>query len=86
MSEAHPPALPHSGILALGTGMHWVQGSIRMGPGITVSRNMTIIEHDGAVTVVNPVRLDKDGESALVALGKVEHVVKLGFFHGRDDA
>ena len=35
---------------------------------------------------LNAVRLDARGEAQLAELGDVKHVVKLGFFHGRDDA
>ncbi len=46
---------------------------------------MVILRHGGELTVINSVRLDAEGESALDALGKVTHVMKIGF-HGMDDA
>ena len=45
-----------------------------------------IADDDGALIVANAVRLDARGEAQLAELGEVKHVVKLGFFHGRDDA
>ena len=46
---------------------------------------MVILRHGGELTVINSVRLDAEGESALDALGKVTHVMKIGF-HSMDDA
>ena len=50
-----------------------------------ITRNMAIVRHDGALTVINPMRLDAAGETALRALGEVRHVLRLGCFHGLDD-
>jgi hypothetical protein len=63
-----------------------VSGGFRMGPGIAITRNMTVIRQGGALTLINSVRLGSEGEAALDALGKVEHLVRLGAFHGADDA
>jgi hypothetical protein len=35
---------------------------------------------------VNPIRLSPQGEAELEALGTVRHAVRLGYFHGIDDA
>ena len=84
MSE-HPKPLPHGDIEEIAEGVHWVQGSAVMGPGMRIPRNMTIVVHDGTVTVINAVRLDAAGEKRLTALGDVKHVVKIGWVHGMDD-
>ncbi len=84
MSE-HPRALPHADLEEIAPGVHWVQGSAIMGPGMRISRNMTVVVHDGVVTVINAVRLDVAGEQRLAALGDVKHVVKIGWVHGMDD-
>lgn len=47
---------------------------------------MVVLRQDGDLTLVNRVRLDGDGEAALTALGTVRHAVRLGAFHGMDDA
>ncbi len=86
MSRSHAPVQPHGDIGELARGIYWVRGSVKMGPGMRVSRNMTVIESDGALTLVNAVRLDDRGEARLTELGAVTHVVKLGYFHGMDDA
>jgi hypothetical protein len=55
-----------------------------MGPGITISRIMTILRHQGSLTLVNSIRLDETGLTALEALGSVDHLIKIGT-HGMDD-
>lgn len=84
MSE-HPRVLPHGDIEEIAEGVYWVQGSAIMGPGVRIPRNMTIVVHDGVVTVVNAVRLDDAGEKRLAELGDLKHVVKIGWVHGMDD-
>ncbi len=81
----HPAVLPHGDIEEIAAGVHWVQGSAVMGPGIRIPRNMAIVVHEGVVTVVNAVRLDAAGEKRLAELGELKHVVKIGYVHGMDD-
>ena len=50
------------------------------------SRNMVIVRDDNKLTLINTVRLNDKGLEALDALGKVENIVRIGSFHGRDDA
>lgn len=57
-----------------------------MAPGLRISRNMTIVRQNGELTVISAVRLNADGEAALAKLGAVKHVVRIGNFHGMDDA
>lgn len=80
------PALPHGPIQELFPDVFVVTGSIRMGPGVSIPRNMIVVREGRALTLLNSVRLDEAGERALEALGEVRHLVKLGFFHTRDDA
>ena len=88
MSEL-PPALPHGRLEEVLSGVFFVTGTTRpkfMGKQWQFSRNMTVLCEGDSLTLVNTVRLDDAGLAALDALGKVEHVVKLGAFHGLDDA
>jgi hypothetical protein len=66
--------------------MWWVPGTMRMNPLMTVSRNMVVVRSGGELTLLNPIRLDAAGEAALEDLGRVRHLVRLGCFHGCDDA
>ncbi len=65
-------------------GVFVVTGRHGVGPFIA-TRNMTVLRQGGALTIVNSVRLDDEGERALAALGTVKNLVRLGWFHGLDD-
>ena len=82
----HPPAHPHDPLQQLYPGVYWVQGSIRMGPGLRMNRNMVIVQNHNELTLINPVRLSAQGLASLEALGKVTHLLRLGDFHCLDDA
>lgn len=84
-NDAFPPALPHGPIIEVFPDVFVITGGFRFAPGLSITRNMTILRHEGALTLVNSVRLSPDGESALDKLGKVRHLVKIGAFHGLDD-
>lgn len=76
---------PHGPIQEIAEGVFWVRGSIRMGPGVRITRNMVIVRSGGELAVVSAVRLDAAGEAALAELGTVRHVIKIGASHGIDD-
>lgn len=86
---AYPPALPHGSIVPVFDDVFFVTGTTRptfFGVDWQFSRNMTIVRDGHDLTLVNTVRLDEAGLAALSALGTVRHVVRLGAFHGLDDA
>lgn len=85
MSDKEVGITEHGDLEEIGEGVYWVHGSMRMGPGMRISRNMTVIKSGEELTVVNAVRLNSAGEARLEELGEVAHVVKIGFFHGIDD-
>ncbi len=76
---------PHGGIDEIFPDVFLVRGTFRNGPGISIGRNMIVLRDGDALTVANAVRLTPDGERALDRLGTVRHLVRLGFFHTRDD-
>lgn len=83
------PALPHGSIQEIFPDVFFVTGTTRPtfgGADWQFSRNMIVLREGGALTLVSTVRLDEPGLRALEALGEVAHVVKLGSFHGIDDA
>ena len=47
---------------------------------------MVIVRNDDDLTIVSSVRLSPEGEAELEKLGTVRHIVKIGIFHGIDDA
>jgi hypothetical protein len=82
----YPPAYPHDTIQRLYPGVFLLQGSIRMGPGMRMNRNMVILQSNSDVSLINPVRMNEEGLASLDALGKVKNIIRLGDFHGLGDA
>jgi hypothetical protein len=80
-----PAALPHGPITELFPDVFVVRGSFRIGPLVSIPRNMIVLREGSALTLVNAVRLSAEGEAELTKLGEVKHLVKLGFFHTLDD-
>lgn len=66
-------------------GVFTVQGASRFGPGVSVTKTMTVLRQGTELTLINSARVDDDGERALRALGTVKHLVRLGCSHGLDD-
>jgi hypothetical protein len=81
-----PPAQPHDPPVELVSDAFFVQSSIQMARGMRINRNMVVLREDGELALLNPVRLTAEGERELEALGEVKHLLRLGMFHGVDDA
>ncbi len=47
---------------------------------------MVILKNGNELTLINPVRMNDDSLSNLDKLGTVKHILRLGDFHGLDDA
>lgn len=85
----YSPAWPHGELEQAFADVFYVLGTNKThhaGVDLQTSRTMTVLRQDGELTLVNTVRLDDDGLQQLEALGQVRHIVRLGAFHGRDDA
>lgn len=82
----YPAAMPHGPIELVADDVFWVQGSIGLGPGLRITRNMAIVRSDGELTLFHAVRLSPEGEAELAKIGTVKNVVKLAHGHGQDDA
>jgi len=51
------------------------------------SRTMTVVRRpDGGLVIINSMKLNEGGLQELDELGEVRHIVRLGTFHGVDDA
>lgn len=85
MTETFALVQPHGSLEPIFDDAWYVTGSVVFKPLIRLPRNMVILRYGDELTVINSVRLDAEGEAALDALGKVSHVMKIGF-HGMDDA
>ena len=79
-------ATPHGPIQSVTEQLHFVRGSMRVNALLRISRNMAILKDDDGLTLVNPIRLNADGEQALARLGAVKRILRLGAMHGIDDA
>lgn len=87
--SAYPEALPHGELQAVFPDLFLVTGTSRptfQGTTWQFSRNMVVVRDGSALTLINTVRLDDAGLKALEALGTVVNVVRIGAFHGLDDA
>jgi hypothetical protein len=82
----HPPVLPHDPLEELFPGIFLVRGEVPLNALLTLSRNMVVVAHEGELTLVDPVRLNEVEERRLLELGEIRRVLRLGPFHGRDDA
>lgn len=80
------PAYPHGRFDEVFPNLFFLRGSMRVGPGVSITRNMVVVRQGDELTLVNSVRLSDEGEAALEKLGTVRHLVRLGFAHGADDA
>ena len=86
---SYPPATPHGKIQEVFSDIFVVMGTNRVqheGVDTQFSRNMVIIRNQDEIALINTVRLDEEGLLALNKLGNVKHVVRIGAFHGKDDA
>ena len=79
------PLEPHGPIEEIWDGVYRVRGSVRMGPGMRIPRNMVIVRDGQSLTLVSAVRLSDEAEAELKKLGDVKHVVRIGM-HSMDDA
>ena len=81
----YAPAYPHGSLEEIESDVFMVRGSTKLNSMVRITRNMTVIRHKGELTLVNPIRLSREGEAQLVMLGNVKHILRLGFLHGLDD-
>jgi hypothetical protein len=81
-----PPASPHDPIEEVFPDVFLVRGSMPLNRLMRIGRNMVVVRDGDALTILNSVRLTPEGETALERLGTVKQVIRLGYFHGRDDA
>jgi|SRR6185437_116591 len=85
----YSPAWPHSEIKEIFPNVFFVMGTnITHHNNVELqhSRNMIILRDKGKLSLINTVRLDDKGLADLDALGEVKNVIRIGAFHGRDDA
>ena len=88
--HTHPPALKHLPLKECFPGVWLAAGTITMGipfkQRITFSRNMVAVLGTDGWVLINPVRLSESAETELLAKAPIKHAVRIGSFHGQDDA
>ena len=77
----YPTPMPHGSIELVADDVFWVRGSIGLGPGLRITRNMAIVRSGDELTLFHTVRLSPEGEAALAKLGTVKNVVKLEHYY-----
>lgn len=83
------PVWPHGDVLEIFSDIFFVTGTNKVqheGANIQTSRNMVIVRHGTDLTLINSVRLNDEGLAKLNTLGTVKNIMRIGAFHGRDDA
>ena len=86
--QPYSPAWPHSDIQEIFPNIFFLTGTNKThykDVDLQHSRNMIIVRDGNKLSLINTVRLNDSGLAALDALGKVENVIRIGAFHGRDD-
>ncbi len=83
---SYPDVLPHDPPKQLAENLFVTHGCVNPSAIARFTRNMAIVRDNGELTLINPVRMDEHGLSALEKLGEIRHVLRLGPMHGMDDA
>lgn len=83
---SYPDVLPHDLPQQIAEDLFVVHGCVRLNRLIRFTRNMAVVRDGGKLTLINPVRMGEPGLEKLEALGEVAHVLRLGPYHGMDDA
>lgn len=81
----YAPVYPHGNVEEIADNVFMVRGSIKMNPLLRITRNMAIVRSGNELSLIDPVRLNSEGEAQLKALGNVSNIIRLGAFHGVDD-
>ena len=85
MQKNYAPIYPHDPIVEIFENIYLLRGSIQLGFGLSMNRNMIIIKQNNELTLINAVRMSGKELEKLEGLGKIKHVIRLGDFHGLDD-
>jgi len=82
--------LPHGEIKKVFENIWFIEGQVKMPMlmPMKISKAMTIIKNPDTdeLTLVNTMPLNDDGLRKLNSLGKIKNTLRIGGFHGRDDA
>ncbi|MDH0031226.1 MULTISPECIES: hypothetical protein [unclassified Acinetobacter] len=85
MTKKYAPIYPHDPIVEIFENIYLLRGSVRLGLGLSMNRNMMILKQGNELTLINAVRISEPELKKLESLGQVRHIIRLGDFHGLDD-
>jgi hypothetical protein len=85
ISEIFPAAQPQDPLVEVLPNLYLLRGSIKLVPGVSISRNMVVVRKGRELTLIGSVRMTPENEALLEQLGDVTNVVRIGG-HGQDDA
>lgn len=85
MTKKYAPIYPHDPIVEIFENIYLLRGSIKLGFGLSINRNMMILKQGNELTLINAVRMSESELKKLENLGQVRHIIRLGDFHGLDD-
>lgn len=85
MAANFRPVMKHGPLEEVFPDVFYVWGTVSMMPGFTFLRNMTIVREGDELSVISAIRLSEEAEAELAKLGKVKHLLKIGYHHGMDD-
>lgn len=90
MNRVHPPAERHLPLREVFPRV-WLASSevtqtLPLGLKIRFGRNMVAVHSEDGWVLIDPVRLSESAERELLSRGPIRHLVRLGTYHGRDDA
>lgn len=64
----------------------WAWGTVQFLPGAVFPRNMTLVREGEELVVLHPVMMPTVQQKHIDSIGPIRHVVRLGDFHGMDNA
>lgn len=85
MQKTYAPIYPHDPIIKIFENIYLLRGSLKIGLGLSMNRNMIIVKQGNELSLINAVRISEQELEKLETLGQIQHVIRLGDFHGLDD-
>lgn len=80
-----PAALQHGPITKIVEGVFAVRSGFQMGPGVRISRTMTVVQTEDGLALLNAARLSDEAHAELERIGPIKHLIKLSDSHGIDE-
>lgn len=76
---------PNGPLVEVFPNVYAIEGKFNLGPGVLITRVMTIVRVGTELTILNSAKVNEKEEKEIEALGTIKHVVRLCSGHGADD-